>query len=236
MRSVKYLMLSAVLLLSAGAIQAQTAEEIVGKHIEAIGGKEKIGQIKSMVTESSMQAMGSESPVIITILNGKGWKSETDFNGQKIVSCLTDKGGWAINPMMGSATAEALPDEQYQAQKEQIHIGSPFYDYAARGTKIELVGKEEGNFKLKAVSGSNESFYFIDSATYYIVKTTRKTQMMGQEMEIIVTLSDYKKTDFGYVVPYSVGMDFGGQFQMTNAVKKVEFNKEIDPKIFEMPK
>lgn len=236
MRSAKYLLLNIVLLLGAVAVQAQTAEEIVSKHLEAIGGKEKISQIKSMVMESSMQAMGSENPVIVTILNGKGYKSETDFNGQKIVSCFTDKGGWAINPMMGSTTAEPLPDEQYQAQKDQIYVGAPFYDYAARGIKIELVGKEEGNFKIKTGSGTNETFYFIDSATYYVVKTTRKAQMMGQEMEIIMTLSDYKKTDFGYVLPYSVAMDFGGQFQMTNAVKKVEFNKEIDPKVFEMPK
>lgn len=229
-------MLTTVLFLSVLASNAQTAEEIIVKHLAAIGGKEKIAQIKSMVTESAMQAMGSESPVVVTVVNGKAWKSETDFNGQKIVSCVTDKGGWSINPMMGSTSAEALPDEQYQAQKEQINIGAPFYDYDQKGTKIELVGKEEGNFKIKTGTGTGETFYFIDPNTYYIVKATRKAQMMGQEMELITTFADYKKTEFGYVIPFTVGVDFGGQFQMTNAVKKVEFNKEIDPKIFEMPK
>ncbi len=236
MKSVKFLILSTVILLSTLSVQAQTVDEIIGKHIDAIGGKEKIGQIKSMVMESSMLVMGSDNPVVTTILNGKGWKSETDFNGQKIINCYTDKGGWAINPMMGGTNAEALPDDQYQSLKDQIHLGAPFYNYAARGTKVELLGKEEGNYKIKTVSGSNESMHFIDSATYYIVKTTRKAQMMGQEMDVVVTFSDYKKTDIGYVLPYAGSMDFGGQFQMTSSVKKVEFNKDVDPKIFEMPK
>jgi hypothetical protein len=30
-------------------------------------------------------------------------------------------------------------------------------------------------------------------------------------------------------------VDFGGQFQITIAVKKVEVNKTIDPAIFDMP-
>ena len=92
---------------------AQNVNEIVNKHIEAIGGKDKIENMKSLYTEGVMSVMGNEAPMKITILNGKGFKSEVEFNGQKIVQTITDKGGWAINPMTGSTTAQAVPEEQY---------------------------------------------------------------------------------------------------------------------------
>ena len=60
--------------------------------------------------------------------------------------------------------------------------------------------------------------------------------MQGQEVDITTKYSDYRKTDVGFMVPYAIDLDFGGQFQLSIAVKKVELNKTIDPAVFEMPK
>jgi len=65
---------------------------------------------------------------------------------------------------------------------------------------------------------------------------TRTGEVMGQQVEIAITFSDYKKTDYGYTIPYSTQLDFGSMFSMTMATKKVEINPPVDPKIFEMPK
>ena len=59
--------------------------------------------------------------------------------------------------------------------------------------------------------------------------------MMGQPVEITNTYSNYQKTDFGLVVPYSRVTDFG-QFLLTVTVTKAQVNKQIDPSIFDMPK
>ena len=219
------------------AVHAQTADEIVSKYVDAIGGKDKISQVKSIYMENNMAAMGNDNPNVINVLNGKGYKSETDFQGQKIIQCYTDKGAWQINPMAGSSAAEAMPADQYNANKELIDVGGNLYDYAAKGSKVELVGKDGGAFKIKLTTKENaEVNYWIDPSTYYITKVVRKGNMMGQEVEITVKLSDYKKTDFGYVIPYSTEMDFGGQFSLTSTIKKVEINKTIDPAIFIAPK
>src|SRR3978361_297906 len=101
MKKIIFSVFAVTTLLSAARLQAQTADEIVNKYIEAIGGKDKIKQVNSVYLEGSVQVMGNESPTTVTILNGKGYKSESDFNGQKIVQCFTDKGGWSINPMGG---------------------------------------------------------------------------------------------------------------------------------------
>jgi hypothetical protein len=235
MKQVKFCLLGVTALFGSMILTAQTAEEIVGKHIEALGGKEKIKGIKSIYTESTMSIMGNEVPNTTYILDGKGFKAEMDMQGQKIVQVYTDKGGWSINPMTGATDPQPIPEEQYKASKGQIFTGGPLFNYAEKGNKVELQGKEGNNFKLKLTSSGSESTYFIDDSTYFVNKAVAKANMQGQDVEITTSFSDYKKTDFGFVMPYGMQIDFGG-FNMTATVKKVEINKEIDPKIFEMPK
>lgn len=237
MKLVRTGLLAAATLLTGVFTFAQTADEIIAKHIDAIGGKDKISQIKSIYMESTAQIMGNDAPVVTTILNGKGFKSETEFNGSKIIQALNDKSGWVINPMAGGTSATALPDEQYKVAKEQIYVGGELINYSTNGGKAELLGKEGDLYKIKITAKDNSTTtYYIDPATYYLKKQVKQGDMMGQPVEITVSFSDYQKTDFGYVIPHKIDTDMGGNFSFSATVNKVEINKEIDPKIFEMPK
>ena len=234
MKTLKSVLLIAAVLFTS-ALQAQTADEIINKHIEAIGGKDKIGQVKSLYIEYSMEAMGNTSVSTESLLAGKGFKSESEFNGMKLINCFTDKGGWSVNPFTGNSDPQAMPDEVYKAGKDQLNFGGALVNYASKGYKAELLGKEGNNFKIKLTGGSAETTYYIDGTTWYLTKTTAKAEMMGQSIEIVISFSDYKKTDFGIVLPYSRATDFGG-FALSTKITKVEVNKDLDAKIFEMPK
>jgi hypothetical protein len=98
-----------------------------------------------------------------------------------------------------------------------------------------LIGKENGSFKIKVTADGNETYYFIDASTYYLTKSILKGEAMGQAVEVTTTYSDHKKTDFGVVLPYTKSVDMG-MFQYVQKIDKVEVNKAIDPKIFDMPK
>ncbi|PWT76828.1 MAG: outer membrane lipoprotein-sorting protein [Bacteroidetes bacterium] len=237
MKIVKQSMLFALALTAFLVSKAQTADEIINKHFDAIGGKDKIDKIKSMYSESTVQVMGNDAPSTLTILNGKGLRMESDFNGQKMVQVFTDKAGWAINPMAGSPDPQAMPDDQYKAGKDQIDIGGPLYNYAAKGSKVELLGKEDSAYRLKVTNKDGVvTTIYIDPKTYLITKSIQTGSMMGQEMEITRTFSNFQKTDFGLLYPYTVDISYGGQFNITQNVKKIETNKDVDPKIFEMTK
>ena len=214
-----------------------TADAVVSKYIAAIGGKDAISKVKSVYTESSIAMMGADNPSTTSLVDGVGYKNETDFNGTKIVQCFTTKGGWSVNPMTGASSPAPMPDDVYNAGKGQINVGGPLYDYAAKGNKIELFGKDGNAWKIKLTSKENvETVYLIDSTSFLLTTIKTRGKMQDQDVDITSKLSDYRKTDVGYMVPYAIDVDLGGQFSLTVTVKKVELNKTIDPVVFDMPK
>ncbi len=87
---------------------ALTADDIVNKYVDAIGGKDKLEQIKTMYMESTTQVMGSEGPSTVNIVNGVGYKIVSEMNGQTYIQVFTDKGGWQVNPYAGCNYADSL--------------------------------------------------------------------------------------------------------------------------------
>jgi hypothetical protein len=238
MKNLKISLLALTTLFSAVAIHAQSADDIIAKHLDAVGGKEKLKAINSVRMESTLEVMGNEAPNTTTVLNGKGYRNESEFNGAKIIQVYTDKSAWMVNPMAGATEPQAMPEEQMKAGQEQI-FAVPLLDYAARGGKAEYLGQEKvgdvNAYKVKITTAGGATTYYFDPTTYYIIQAVRQAEMMGQQMDITITNSDFKKTDFGWVVPQTIGMNMGGQFSMTMKVKNVEINKDVDAKIFDMP-
>lgn len=236
MKVFKMGLLAVAAVISITSVKAQTADEIVNKHLEALGGKAKIAEIKSIRMESEFDVMGNSAPSTTTILNGKGFRNEMDFGGQKIIQVVTDKSGWMVNPMAGSATPTTIPAEQYNSVKDQIFIGGAFYNYAEKGNKVELLGKEDvkgvSTFKLKVTTADkSESIYNIDVAKYMVVKRVVSAEVEGAKVETSTYYSDYRKTDFGYVVPYKIEIELP-QITLVGTTKKVEINPTVSETIF----
>lgn len=238
MKLLKAVFAGSVLLFNT-SVYSQTADEVVNKHINAIGGKAVLNSIKSQVTESELSVMGSDLTSKTTILVGKGFKNVANFNGQEIIQCITPTGGWMINPLAGQTDPTPLPEDQVKAAQSALDIGGDLFNYKEKGSKVELAGNEtiEGvnaiMLKLTNKEGK-DVWYYIDPSTYYIVKRESTSNTGGQDITATSIFSNYKKTDIGLVMPYTTVVNQG--FEMTINITKIEFNKEVDPKIFEMPK
>ena len=226
--------------LSPAVLKAQTADELVNKHIDAIGGKDAISKIKSMLIESEVSVMGQSLTSKTTIVADKGFKNVTTFNGVDIIQCVTPNGGWGVNPMMGSSTPDTLNEDQRKAIASAYEIGGPLYNYKEKGNSVELAGRETVNgvnaYKLKVKDKNGvEITYYLDPNTYYVIKQEAKLTMGGQEVTSTSSFSDFKKTDIGMTMPFTTTTsNMGLEFTINHT--KVEFNKDIDPKVFEMPK
>jgi outer membrane lipoprotein-sorting protein len=238
-------MLKTTLLFSLSAIsfitsKAQTADEIVSKWTAAMGGKEKLASIQSVYLENELDIMNNTAPAKIYILNGKGFKSETDFNGQTIIDCYTVNDGWSVNPLAGQPTATRMPEAQIKPGQLRLDAQGVLFNYDEKGSKIELAGKEDLNgipvYKIILTTASGvKDVLHLDAKTFYILKETSVIAANGQEFEISTSYSDYRKTDNGYIMPYSNILTLPG-VSATTTCKKIEVNKPIDPAVFAMPK
>lgn len=240
MKKFKFTLMLAPALLMLQSLSAQTADDIIQKYIHAIGGKQLLGQVHSLYEECSISMNGSDNPDTIYILNGKGYKSMSYFQGQEIVQCVTDTSGWTINPYTGGSDPVPLSQDQIRNGSGQLYALGPFYDYAARGFQVTMAGREMvgsvNAYKLKVTGADSvDNYYYFDPNTSLLIQSTRTSDMNGQQVQVVTTFSNYQKTDFGLLVPQNIDINLG-QFDLALTVHHTEFNKPMDPSIFAMPK
>ena len=240
MKIFKTILLLNVLVSCGVLVSAQSSEEIISKYVQAIGGKKNLRKIQSLYTESEADIMGNPSFQKVTVLNGKGYKMEMEIMGAVITSCITEDGGWSINPMTGGSTAEDMTEDQYDETRSQIFVGGPFTVFGDLGYKAEALGNETvGNVNAAKVqlttAGGTSSLHFFDPGTGYLIQSIQESDMQGQMVETVISFSDYKEVD-GIKLPHTVSLDVGGgMFEMISNVTKVEVNKTVDPAIFIKP-
>ncbi|MEI7424339.1 MAG: hypothetical protein WCK18_19715 [Prolixibacteraceae bacterium] len=226
--------------LFAGKLYGQTAGEVIEKYLSAIGGKEKISNIKSFYFEGKMQVMGMEVKSKTTVLNGMGWRQEIDMMSQNQITCLNEKGGWLSLPLQGSAAPTDMPADIYNKAKSKMIVGDPFVNYQANDNKVELAGNEAiggiNAIKLKMVKQDNNfDTYYFDPASFFLIRSIQKENMRGQEVEITMNYSNYKDAGKGYMYPFTTESDMGNGMKVVTSILVAEVDKAVDPAIFNKP-
>jgi hypothetical protein len=242
MKLTKIIASAFIMMAVATASFAQTADEIVAKHIEAIGGAEKWKAIKTieMNMKTSVQGMDVEIKSIVAL--DKGMKSVVSVMGQEIVTGVDGDTGWNIRPAMmgGTGEAEDMPGSLVKESKKQMMIGGGLLNYKESGSSVELVGKEKldgaevYNIKLTNKSGEVTNYY-ISVTTNFILKSAGKIKAQGQETDNEVTYSNFKQVD-GLTFPFTreqPNPQMGGM--MTVETDSIKLNPTIDADFFKKP-
>lgn len=221
---------------SFGFTYSQTADEVINKHIQAMGGSEAWKKINSMVTTGTIKMQGAEIVLASTVLNGKGARQDISAMGMTGYQIVTPTAGWNFMPFQGQKAPEPITADDLKESQDDLDIEGTLFDYKTKGHTVEYLGTEDIEgveaLKLKETlkTGKVITFYF-DPKTYYIMRTVSKRKANGKEVDVATNLNNYQKLPEGIMVPFSIGLPFGEL-----VVSKVEVNKPIDENIFKPSK
>jgi hypothetical protein len=143
---------------------AQTVDDIVTKYTAAIGGSNTAAAINSIFTLGITERNGNEITIKTTRVQGKLFHNKVDFGMGTVTTIVTPEKGWRNNPANGFAMEE-MTAGQLKGQLSNMECISPLFNYAVKGHKAELVGKDATTgtecwkIKLTTVNGKEINFW-----------------------------------------------------------------------------
>jgi outer membrane lipoprotein-sorting protein len=238
----KKLLLSVCALFVSLSAFAQTADEIIDKHIKAMGGADKIKAVQTVKATGKMKAGPMELPITLTKARPEQVRLDFTLQGMTGTQAYDGSTGWMVMPFMGKKDPEKMSDDMLKEIKDEADFDGSLFDYKAKGNTVEYLGKADVQgspaYKLKVVTKQGmESTLYLDADTYLVIKTEAKRKVQGQEIESETMIGDYKEVD-GILYPHSMqsrakGAPEGQSRSIT--VEKYEINAKVDSAIFKMP-
>ena len=234
MKIIKLTSLAVVMLVSGiSNVKAQTADDIMQKHITAMGGVDKWNSIKTLKMTGSINAGGMEVAIKQTMVTGERMRMDMAIMGTNNFIIVTPEGGWAYMPIQpGSDKIIPLPADQVKMQKDQMNLKAGYLMDKSKIKSMQYIGNDTVNalacYKLKVTDNDgNEQTAYIDMSSYYLLRSEKKTKIQDQEQEVAVNFSNFQKLPEGIVMPMTIGSEQGDI-----TFKTIEINKPIDEKIF----
>jgi outer membrane lipoprotein-sorting protein len=223
-------------------VAAQTADEIVKKALDARGGINKIKAVQSERISGRISfSHGLEGTVVLELKRPHKLHSEITVEGQTILRVYDGKSaGWTVNPFDENKEAQAMSGEELKGMPDEAELDGPLVDYKAKGTQIELIGKEDLDgkpvYRLKLANKNGDArSYLIDASTFLTAKWEGIRKIGDRELPWECALSDYREIE-GLKYPFKIDQGSPGtDFQQTLTIEKIEIDAQIDESRFAKP-
>ncbi len=241
-------LLVAPMLVAHAATQAatQTADEVVEKHLAAMGGRAALGKLTSRkATGTITVALGPQGTIsgpvelyakapnktrLYVVLD----MSPVGLNDKMTLDQKFDgTTGWALNTLQGD---KQITGNQLDNMKNSA-FPNPLLNYKANGVTVELLPNETFGGKSLLVlrvtpKVGSVSKLFLDPDTYLLLRSsaTINSPEMGGDIDQVSEASDYRTVD-GLKIPFKSVQTAGPQL-VTIVFDKVEHNVAIDDAMF----
>ncbi|HXZ39316.1 MAG TPA: hypothetical protein VEG68_01155 [Terriglobales bacterium] len=237
----KPFLFASLIVLLAPILPAQTVDEIIAKNIQARGGVDKIKAVQSVRSSGTMSlGPGIEAPGSLVQKRPNMARLEFTVQGLTAIQAYDGKDAWQIMPFTGKKDPELMSADEKKEMEEDADIDGDLVDYASKGSKVELLGKDkvEGSdtYKLKvSLKNGDIKTIYLDADSFLEIKEETKRTVRGTEREIESALGDYKEVN-GLMFPFAIESGLKGSEEKEKlTLSKIELNVPVDDSIFKMP-
>src|SRR5690242_3241356 len=221
-----------------------TADEIIARYTNRIGGAERLRAVQSVRRHGKFYGGGGfEAEITYENRRPNKVREEFTFGGLTGVTAFDGKTGWKIEPWAGKKDAEPLGEDETKGIVEDAEFEDPLFDYKQRGNTVTLVGTDqvEGTdvYKLTVTLASNGDVrtYYLDAESCVPIKYEVKRTVRGAERWFEVELGDYKEVQ-GVLFPFSYAIGAKGSASADKAQyawDRITINPVVDDKRFAKP-
>ncbi|MDR2122978.1 MAG: outer membrane lipoprotein-sorting protein [Flavobacteriaceae bacterium] len=218
----KQFFISTVFFIFLTAGYAQTAEQIINKHLEITGGVTKWKGFNSTVISGEMILGLNESYPVVIYQQRPNWSKTvmqiqsknmilTGYNGKKAVQF-----NFRTNKL--EENADYIPET----------FDSDLIDYSGKGFQAVFIGTEKIEnsdcYKIKLIKNTNTNTYYFDTKSYQLIREVNSLETK--------TYSDFRKSS-GLTFPYRIEVKSSdGESDFALVFKTIEVNKVISAKEF----
>lgn len=229
---------SALMLASGTFLSAQTLDDVLKEHYQAIG-QDKLVKVKSLRLTGKMVQQGLEIPFIQLAKRPDFVRVEGTFQGLSFIQTYNGKEGWNLNPFAGATEPQPFTEDELKSVKYSSDIDGMLWNWKDKGYTVTLEGKEdmEGTscFRIKLETKGGDVFtYYLDGDSYMMIRTNTKVKVQGNETETDTYFSNYTQVE-GLAMPGKIDTKMNGQLVMTIVTDKVEVDPDLDNSLFDKP-
>jgi hypothetical protein len=221
--------------------RAQTAEEVIEKHIQFIGGKSEWRKIKTLITSGDYDYGGIVFPFTTYSKTPNCYKFIVPFNGKYFAQGYDGKNGWKIDAFKNETKPTILQGKEATQllNEADVEIESPFIDYLKKGHSAVVEGNEivddQKCFKIKFTRRTGDTeYYWFDEKSFSMIKKkaiAKNPELGGSEIE--TSYSDYRNIE-GIKIPFKSVTESNGQMILTVMIKNVKANSTLKEKDFKV--
>lgn len=220
--------------------QAQTADELVSKNIQAKGGIEKIKAIKSVRMSGKLYVQGITAGMGQENMRPNLVRETTSIQGMNAVIAYDGTTGWQIQPFQGHKDPELMGEDDLRDLLLDADFDGPLVDYKEKGNTVEYLGHDivdgDDALRLKVTLKNGDVIYFyLDPDTFLEIRKDVQEFIRGSIRETVIEMGSYKPVA-GVMYPYSIAQGTkANPGSQTTTIEKIEANVPIAASDFALP-
>jgi hypothetical protein len=255
-----------------------TAAEIVSKNVAARGGLQAWRAVQTISMQGKLGVGGDQRAHLETPVPGKKdavlptdprpteevqlpfvmemqrphkVRFELQFKGQTAVQIFDGANGWKLRPYLNRMEVEPYTADEMKKASVQADLDGPLVDYQAKGTGVELEGREKvednDTYRLKlTLKGGRVMHVWVDSHTFLESKVEGLPRRLdGVDHQVEVYYRDYRSVS-GLQIPFDLEtkvLPVATKSRVKElsiptekiVIDKVEVNPKLDASLFAKP-